>query len=981
MTTFTKSGFYQFLLIILACTFTNCMSDDYNLKDGVNTDMTLGGDSLTILLGKTKRILLGTLLDKENSDILKQSQNGAYLFQLKDSMQVKIPAIDPVNFTVAPISISPISINLAEVKIPSFQISPINISSGLLIPNVDLSAFSLPAINSAYNYNMSLSGASNTKKQTKTDISVSKGHKSISQVSVGPLKIKGSHTISQSILFNLSNASTTLKKINSIQLNSSTVTIRFDKSEINEMGFSSQNDMIKSFSIKFPDEYIISSNTGAGTSISGHEFRIDNAALSSVDVYVATLKMDKIDMTGIDQSLGLLNYSKEIPYTIEYEFSGTTSDPTILTKDINVNLSITSAPTQGNMEIETTDFTVLVPNGSNSIDQTIQLPKEVSKINSLLFDAGATLQLTISDPGISPFNFNSGNCIIQLPKKFIFKPLTGLDMTTNILTIPYNQLLGYNKNIGITGMNINQSVPFGGSAILLHDNLSYDIVGLSVAGQTMAVSAINGINNKKLTIVGTISGLTVNNASLETNRMSFNIPTQSSKIDIIQTVSTEVKRLYALSLKSNSLLKFKIDISKLPTGIDSVFFDNYTIQLPTFMQFKKGDVNSLNQIVLNEGFKVKDGFTKTLTIQKIDFGANGIDLTNGVFELHESVTMSGSAYVKGANLNSKEISSIIITPVVTIGTMSISQIEGKISPTIQPVSQNVALNLPDFMSGGGSVLDIMNPVLSFEIGNTIGIPLSLDLTLTPRKNGVVIPDGIIKTKVSIAPATITGQPTWSRYWISNLCKGYSSGFDTINLALPKLLKSVPDQIEISAIPTVTGDRQTVDLYSLKNQMDLRYSVNVPLSFGKDFELQYIDTISDLKKQLVDILKYARQVEMIITVENSIPLELSLEATALNSSKGIINGIIISSVDKIKSGNANGTTQTSSILIGLKESKSGTLGTATSGSLDLMDALKLKVFAKSNSTVAGIQLSPDQYITLELRVRIPKGININPFSTK
>jgi hypothetical protein len=313
--------------------------------------------------------------------------------------------------------------------------------------------------------------------------------------------------------------------------------------------------------------------------------------------------------------------------------------------------------------------------------------------------------------------------------------------------------------------------------------------------------------------------------------------------------------------------------------------------------------------------------------------------------------------------------------------MSIAQIEGIISPTIPSVAQNVPLNLPGFLTKGTNVLDIVNPVLSLEIGNTMGIPVNLNLTLTPKKNGTVISDGIINTQVAIAPAINMGQTLWSRYWISNSCKGSSVGFDTINVALPKLLKSVPDQIEISAIPSVTGNRQTIDLSSLNNQITLKYSVNVPLSFGKDFIIQYIDTISNLKKQLVDILKYARQVDVLISIENSIPLELTLEATALNSSKEIINGIIISSLDKIKSGNTNGTSQTSNIVIGLKESKSGIQTSETSNALDLMDALKLKISAKSNSTVAGIQLKPDQYIKLDLRVRIPKGITINSSSTK
>jgi len=980
MTAFIKLKFYQFLVIILACSFSNCMSNDYNLKDGVNTDMTLGGDSLTIPIGKTNKILLGTLLDGQNIDILRQSQTGAYLFQLKDSMEVKIDAIQPVNFSISPFTIAPVSTNFSAVKIPSFQINPIDISSGLNIPNVDLSSFNIPVINSKYEYTKSLSGASNAKKQTNTKKSLTAQAKSNSQITIGPVDIQASHTIPQTIFFNLSTASTILKKIDFIQLNSNIVTVRFDKTKINAMGFLSQSDALKSLSIKFPDEYTISSFSGPGTSIVGNEFRIDNVALSSVDVYVATLKIDKLDMNGIDQSLGLLNYSKDISYTFDYAFTGTSKDPGILTRDIQVGLSITSVPTLSDMEIQTTDFAIQVPKGSNSIDQTIQMPKEISKINTLTFEDGANLELTIKDPGINPLNLNSGNCVIQLPSKLIFKSMAGLDPVSNTLTIPYNQILGLKKNIGITGMKINQSVPFGSSSIKLHDNLYFDVQGLSVGGQSIAVSSINGMNNKKLDIAGIVSGLNISNASFETNRMTFTIPDQSSKIDINQFVSTDVKRLYSISLISNSGLEFKIGINNLPTGIDSVFFDNYTIQMPFYLKFKAGNVNSLNQLILNEGFSIKDGFAKKLIIEKIDFGANGIDLTNGILESHDAVSMSGSAYVKGASLNLKVLSSISIQPVISVGAFSISQIEGVISTKIPTVSKNVSLNLPKFLTSGANVLDIDNPVLLLEIGNTMGIPINLDLTLTPKKNGAVIPDGIIKSKVSIAPAIILGQPLWSRYWISNACKGYSAGFDTLNVALPKLLKYIPDQIEISAVPSITGSKQKVDLSALNNQMTFKYSLNVPLSFGKDFIIQYIDTISDLKKQLVDILKYARQVDILVSIENSIPFELTLEATALNSSKGIIDGIIISSFDKIKSGNSNGTSQTSKIVIGLKESKTGIQSSETANALNLLDALKLKISAKSNSTVAGIQLKPDQYIKLDVSVRIPKGMTFNPSST-
>jgi len=344
-----------------------------------------------------------------------------------------------------------------------------------------------------------------------------------------------------------------------------------------------------------------------------------------------------------------------------------------------------------------------------------------------------------------------------------------------------------------------------------------------------------------------------------------------------------------------------------------------------------------------------------------------LDLVNGNFILNEAVTMKGGAYIKSTNVNSSDISSITISPTVTVGSMTVGLIEAQISTAIQPISQNLALNLPAFLTSGNSILDITNPVMSLEIGNSLGIPMNINLSLTPKKNGVAVTEGTINTSIAIAPASILGQTTWSRYWISNYCKGFSAGFDTINVALQKLLRSAPESVEITATPSITGSKQIIDLSSTNNNVNLKYSVNVPLSFGKDFQLQYADTIKDLHTSLADILTKTHAIDIIAIVENSIPLELSLNATALSASKGLISGVSITSPDKIKSGNANGTAQTSTITISLRET--------TADALTQLDKLVLNITAKNNSTVAGIQLNAEQYIKMELRVRVPKGITI------
>jgi hypothetical protein len=950
------------LLLVLVFTLSNCVSNDYDLKKGINTDMTIGGDSLSLPIGKTNQILLGSLLDKQNLDILTKSSSGGYSLQFKDSTGFPVDVLSPVNFSIAPISI-PLTTSVASIVIPSFTISPIKISSNLPFPTIDFSSINVDPINSISSKQINLSNPSSVKKQLTSNNSL-KSKSVKNDYSTGLIKYNDNKIFKQSTVYNYPPE---LKKINAILLKKNIVTLTFDKTDINNLGFTTQHDTIKNFEIDFPAEYVLSSPTGQGASVSGSSFIIKNAVLSpSQGIFTATFKIDRLNLSNYDQSLNLLNYSKDIPYNIDYSFVGTTSDPNLLNSRANISMSLTAGPAIDDMDIVTNDFLVSVLGGSSAINQTIQLPPEISKVNSVTFNDGATLQLNIADPGITPFDFNAGNCVIQLPQKLIFKPYTGLNTSTNQLTIPYNQLFG-TKTIGISGMNINQSVPVGSSSITINDNFSYSINGLKIASHPIMVNTINNMNNKTINVTGTVSTLTVSNSSIVTNSITINVPDQSTYFDVNQFVSNDVKKIYTLTPVTPPTLNFGISIANLPSAIDSVFFRDFTIQFPTFLKFNTGSVNTQNQLVLNEGFKVSKGFIKSLTIQKIDFGTAGKDLTSGVFNLHEKITMTGNAYIKGKSLNTNDISNAVISPTLTVGNIQIGLIEAQITPTIQPVTKDITLNFPDLLTRGNTVLDIVNPVLTLQIGNTMGIPANIDLTFTPKRNGSAITAGIIKTSVSIAAASVLGQTTWSNYWISNYCKGYSAGYDTINVALPNLLRSVPDQLEIIATPTVTGTKQTVDLNSQNNQLNLKYSVNVPLSFGKDFVIEYNDTITDLQKQLTDILKMTNNVEIIAFVENSIPLELSLNATALNSSKSIINDISISSPDKIKPCNANGTSQTSKIKIALSEK--------TSGALKLLDNLKLKISAKSNSTVAGIALNTNQYIKLELRIRIPKGINI------
>jgi hypothetical protein len=255
----------------------------------------------------------------------------------------------------------------------------------------------------------------------------------------------------------------------------------------------------------------------------------------------------------------------------------------------------------------------------------------------------------------------------------------------------------------------------------------------------------------------------------------------------------------------------------LPSAVDSVFFENFVIKLPAYLKFEAGNVNSQNEVILNRGFKVSEGFMKMLKLQKLDFGAAGLVLDNGVLKLNDEVSIQGKVYIKGTNLNASQLNAIDIKPTISVGEISISVVEAELSPNIEPISEVVTLNLPEFIKEEGTILDIQNPLITIETGNTTGIPVQATLTLIPKKNGAIIPNASVTTQLTIAAATVPGKFTWSRFWISKSNEGVSDSYQAVIIpALPNLFKLAPDEVEIRVQPIVSGNKHTIDLYALKN---------------------------------------------------------------------------------------------------------------------------------------------------------------------
>ena len=957
------------LLIYVTCavaffSITSCIQSEYDLSKGVNTEMLIGGDSLAMPIGKTENVYLSKALT--NIDMLNVSADGSYSYLKKDSLTVNVDAIKPISFDITPPVIPKVEMSFTNIVLPSFHMNGFSIESQFPVPNIEINKSILPInFEKPFIYPISITTPSLISQRNIK----SKSPKGIAYT-INPILITANGTVDQSL--SLDAYPLQLKKVDKIYLTYNWIYIKFNRSHLDSLGLTSRTENIQTFKVDFPSEYSLSSPEGDGARISGSSFIIENATLpSNVSEVVYRLKVDYIDLSSTLQS-GALSYIRQIPYDFKYEIQGATDDlAKIAGKNVEIDVKIVSEPLISDLGVETNAIDIADNYGTYHLNSTITtVSRDVASISSVNFKDGAYLQIGIQDPGISPFVISAGTCEIQLPKIMRFKRTIGLDPVTNIYKIPFNQLFSDHK-IYLTGAVFNQNIPDTGGDLSFNEDISYKLTGFKLSPTSVNNSQVEAMSNKKYKFTFSSSTIEIDNASLVTREIVKKIPDQITDIKINKFVSNEVLKVYSATLTSPVHCQLKLAISGMPASIDSLFFRNYTIKLPSFLKFVAGTTNSNNEIILNRGFKVSEGFIKTFDLEKLDFGADGVLLTKGSINIDEQISLIGSAYLKqtGLNLKASDLGTIEISPSITIDSLTLSIVEGKFSPTIKPYSSTIQLGMPSYLMNENVKLDVSNPVIMIKAGNTMGIPVDVALTMTPKRSGVVLTDAIINTNVSIAAATNIGLPTSSQFWLARSADGISSGYQPILVPnLVNFLKKIPDEMDVKLTPVVTGDHHKIDLMAQKNQLNVNYEVHVPLDFGADFKIAHQDTIFDIQSKLIQFITYSKKIDLLIEVENQIPLELNLDIKPLDIHKQVINGLSISTISKIKAGNADGSAQKTKQFIEVKEIELG--------SLAKLDGFVASVSANKNTTVAGLPLRPDQYFGVDLKVLIPKGITVD-----
>lgn len=388
----------------------------------------------------------------------------------------------------------------------------------------------------------------------------------------------------------------------------------------------------------------------------------------------------------------------------------------------------------------------------------------------------------------------------------------------------------------------------------------------------------------------TVKEVTISSANTELTKKLI-----ESSTGVSGSVTTDLDVENTLTAEANDIDKALIELgalgAKTPVDLtltfefnDEVTFSSVTaknleIQLPNFLMFKEGEVEEGNKLILNDE-ELKNA-QKVLHVIGYEFGEKAGEGEkpdeNRTITIDGKVTMKGQVVTSGIGGSG----SLEMTMHVTLGEMTANSVTGVIRPNIEAETTNIELNdLPDFLKDEETRMDITNPVILLRADNPLETPVEVDAVLTPMKGNaqiegkkVEIGSGNEKTPVVLASGknvialSRTGECT---------IEGVTSNVKVEDIN--NLLETIPDDIEVDLKPVVRYEEYYTAELGKPYEMKSSYEVDVPLSFEQGLNIVYNDSIQDLNKDLNDLDKVGlKNVKVILSVDNAIPLKLQLKA--------------------------------------------------------------------------------------------------------
>lgn len=490
----------------------------------------------------------------------------------------------------------------------------------------------------------------------------------------------------------------------------------------------------------------------------------------------------------------------------------------------------------------------------------------------------------------------------------------------------------------------------------------------------------------------TVNEVTIDETTTNLSSTEIVNATSSSNVEVSAPVTTSgdfeaksnnideaLKELGALYAKTPVDLNLKIDFTNTGNlSFTKVKANKLKIVFPDYIVFKAEEGIQGHELILDGQVLSEDGssYSRTLKVEGYEFSKNPGSPVDGTLTIVGEISMEGDVVTSGISGSG----TLSLVPTAVLGEMTINFVNGVIQPNIKAETTNIELNdLPDFLKDEETRLDISNPVILLRANNPLATPVEIDAVLTPMKNNtqiegkkVEIGSGNEKTPVVLASGenvialSRTGECT---------IEGVTSNVKVEDIN--NLLETIPDDIVVDLQPVVRNEDYYTAKLGWSYEMPSSYEVDVPLSFKQGLNIVYNDSIQDLNKDLNDLDKVGlKNVKVILSVDNAIPLKLQLKAENVQIKD--VYGNELSAVKKTIEEDKQYVAESTD---GEKPATSELVLNLTSDDtafLSKIDRICFKITAVTGTTTTtGVPLKDTQWLKItSIKLSVPGGVNVD-----
>lgn len=491
----------------------------------------------------------------------------------------------------------------------------------------------------------------------------------------------------------------------------------------------------------------------------------------------------------------------------------------------------------------------------------------------------------------------------------------------------------------------------------------------------------------------TVKEVTIDETTTNLSSTEIVNATSSSNVEVSAPVTTSgdfeaksnnideaLKELGALYAKTPVDLNLKIDFTNTGNlSFTKVKANKLKIVFPDYIVFKAEEGIQGHELILDGQVLSEDGssYSRKLKVEGYKFSENpgsGEKPVDGTLTIVGEISMEGDVVTSGISGSG----TLSLVPTAVLGEMTINSVNGVIQPNIDAETTNIELNdLPDFLKDEETRLDISNPVILLRANNPLETPVEVDAVLTPMKDNAQIDGKEVKVgsgngKTPVVLASGENVIALSRTGESSL-EGVTANVKVEDMN--NLLETIPDDIEVDLQPVVRNEEYYTAKLGWSYEMPSSYEVDVPLSFEQGLNIVYNDSIQDLNKDLNDLDKVGlKNVKVILSVDNAIPLKLQLKAENVQIKD--VYGNELSAVKKTIEEDKQYVAESTD---GEKPATSELVLNLTSDDtafLSKIDRICFKITAVTGTTT-GVPLKDTQWLKItSIKLSVPGGVNVD-----